>query len=122
MDEEHLAALPKSPIGQAISYCRSNWTALTRYVQDGDLHIDNNPAENALRGMVIGRKNRLFAGSDTGGRTPATLCSFIASCPRHEIDPFAYLRGALARITPCPIYELERFLPDRRKTAATCDR
>ena len=54
-----MTALPKSPIGQAISYCLSNWTALTRHIEDGDLNIDNNPAENALRGVVIGRKNWL---------------------------------------------------------------
>jgi transposase len=118
LDEEQLAVLPKSPIGQAISYCRSNWTGLNRYVQDGDLHIDNNPAENALRGVVIGRKNWLFAGSDTGGRIVATLCSFIASCQRHEIDPFAYLRDVLAQISACPINKLDRFLPDRWKLAA----
>ncbi len=116
VDEEQLVALPKSPIGQAIRYCLSNWAALIRYVDDGDLHIDNNPAENALRSVVIGRKNWLFAGSDNGGRTAATLCSFIASCQLHEIDPFAYLRDVLTRISACPINEVDQFMPDNWRT------
>ncbi len=121
LDEEQLTALPKSPIGQAIGYTVSNWIALTRYVEDGDLNIDNNPAENALRGVVIGRKNWLFAGSDKGGRTVATLCSFVTSCQRHALDPFAYLRDALARISVCAINDLDQFLPDRWRNGAYID-
>ncbi len=113
--------LPKSPIAQAIRYCLSNWAALTRYIEDADLHIDNNPAENSLRSVVIGRKNWLFAGSDNGGRTAATLCSFVASCQRHEIDPFAYLRDVLTQISACPINDLDRFLRDRCRNAAHSD-
>jgi transposase len=113
LEKERDLVLPKSPIGQAISYTLSNWTALTRYVDDGDLHIDNNPAENAIRPVVLGRKNWLFAGSDNGGRTAAILGSFIASCQRHQIDPFAYLRDVLTEIASCPINELDRLLPDR---------
>jgi hypothetical protein len=81
--------------------------------------MDNNPAENAIRPIVLGRKNWLFAGSDKGGRTAAILSSFIASCRRHEIDPFAYLRDVLTRIVSCPISEIDQFLPDRWKTART---
>lgn len=69
LGEEQLRVLPKSPIGQAIGYTLSNWTALRRYTEDGRLNIDNNPAENALRSIVLGRRNWLFAGSDRGGRT-----------------------------------------------------
>ncbi len=122
LDEEQLVVLPKSPIGQAIRYCLSNLAALTRYIEDADLHIDNNPAENSLRSVVIGRKNWLFAGSDTGGRAAAILCSFIASCQKHAIDPFAFLRDMLARISTCPINDLDRFfLPDRWRNAAHID-
>jgi len=112
LGEEQLRVLPKSPIGRAIGYALSNWTALRRYTEDGRLNIDNNPAENALRSIVLGRRNWLFAGSDRGGRTAATLCSFIASCRRHELDPFAYLRDVLTRIAACPINEIDQFLPD----------
>jgi transposase len=117
LGEEQLGVLPKSPIGQAIGYALSNWTALRRYTEDGRLNIDNNPAENALRSIVLGRRNWLFAGSDRGGRTAATLCSFIASCRRHELDPFAYLRDVLTRIAACPINEIDQFLPDRWQAA-----
>ena len=105
--------MPKSPIGQAISYCLSDWAALTGNIEDGDLNIDNNPAENALCGVVIGRKNWLFAGNECGGKTAAILCTFIASAKRHGIDPYAYLRDVLAGISDQPIDDLDRFLPDR---------
>jgi transposase len=117
LGEEQLCVLPKSPIGQAIGYALSNWPALRRYSEDGRLNIDNNPAENALRSIVLGRRNWLFAGSDRGGRTAATLCSFIASCRRQEIDPFSYLRDVLSRIAACPINEVAQFLPDRWRSA-----
>jgi hypothetical protein len=109
--------LSKSPIGQAIGYALKDWTALTWYADDGDLHIDNNPAENAIRPIVLGRKNWLFADSDKGGRTAAIFSSFIASCRRQDIDPFAYLRDVLTRIASCPINEIHQFLPDRWRVA-----
>ena len=121
LEKEQLAVLPKSPIGQAIGYASNNWTALTRYVDDGDLHIDNNPAENAIRPIVLGRKNWLFAGSDRGGRTAAILSSFIASCQRQEIDPFAYLRDVLTNFAACPINEIDQFLPGRWHAARTTE-
>jgi transposase len=104
--------LPKSPMGQAISYCLSNWSALTCYVSDGDLAIDNNAAENAMRPVALGRKNWLFAGSNAGGQTGATLMSLVASCKRHSLDPFAYLRDVLRRLPDTPISQLDPFLPD----------
>lgn len=57
LEKEQIAVLPKSPISHAIGYALNHSTALTRYVDDGDLHIDNNPAENAIRPIVLGRKN-----------------------------------------------------------------
>ena len=102
--------LPKSPIRQAISYAVSNWTAPTGYIDDGDLHIDNDPAENAIRPIVLGRQNWLFAGGDNGRRTAAILSSFTASSRRHEIDPFTYLCDILTRIAACPINEIDQFL------------
>jgi transposase len=60
----------------------SNWKALTRYCEDGDLEIDNNGAERSLRGIAVGRRNWTFYGSDNGGRTAAVLTSLIATCKR----------------------------------------
>lgn len=113
--EESKRVLPKSPIGQAISYTLSNWEALNRYLGDGDLAIDNNAAERALRGVVLGRKNWLFAGSDNGGRTAAVLTSFTATCKARGIDPLAYLRDVLGRISAHPMRRLAELLPDRWK-------
>jgi transposase len=117
LDQQKDQVLPKSPMSKAISYCLSNWDALLRYTQDGDLAIDNNAAENALRPIVLGRKNWLFAGSDNGGRTGAILASLVASCKRHGVDPYAYLKDLLTRIAATPISQLDQFLPDRWKAA-----
>jgi hypothetical protein len=114
-EAQKVEVLPKSPMGQAMDYCLSNWTALLRYTSDGDLSIDNNATENALRPVALGRKNWLFAGSDEGGRTGATLMSLVGSCKRHGLDPFAYLRDLLARLPATPISDLDQFLPDRSK-------
>jgi transposase len=111
--------LPKSPMGQAITYVLNQWDALNVYVTDGDLAIDNNAAENALRRIAIGRKNWLFCGSDNGGHTAAVLFSLIASCARHEVDPFAYLRDVLTRIAAHPMNRLAELLPDRWKLVAS---
>jgi len=104
--------LPKSPMGQAIQYALNQWEALCVYTTDGRLAIDNNASENALRRVAIGRKNWLFAGSDNGGHTAATLFSLIATCQRHQVEPMAYLRDALTRIAAMPVSQLGTLLPD----------
>ena len=80
--------LPKSPLGEAITYAFNQWDALTIYTGDGDLAIDNNASENALRRVALGRRNWLFCGSDNGGHTAAVLFSFLATCQRHKAEPF----------------------------------
>jgi hypothetical protein len=111
--------LPKSPMGQAVQYALNQWEALCVYTTDGRLGIDNNASENALRRVAVGRKNWLFAGSDNGGRTAATLFSMIATCERHRVEPMSYLRDVLTRIAPMPINELSGLLPDRWHPAPT---
>jgi hypothetical protein len=110
--------LPKSPMGQAIQYALNQWDALCVYTSDGRLAIDNNASENALRRVAVGRKNWLFAGSDNGGRTAATLFSLIATCQRHRVEPMAYLRDLLTRIAAIPVSQLGTLLPDRWQPAA----
>jgi hypothetical protein len=112
LEREPPKVLLKSPEGQAIAYTLSNWKALVRYCEDGDLEIDNNGAERSLRGVVVGRKNWLFYGSDCGGRTGAILSSMIASAKRSHLDPFAYLRNIFARIAAHPHNRLHELLPD----------
>lgn len=103
--------LPKSPLGEAITYAVNQWDALTVYTSDGDLAIDNNASENALRRVALGRRNWLFCGSDQGGHTAALLFSLIATCQRHKVEPFTYLRDVLTRIAAHPISRLPELLP-----------
>jgi transposase len=98
LDEQSPSVPPKGPMGLAISYARSQWIALTRYLEDGILDIDNNAAERALRRVAIGRKNWMFAGSDNGGHRAAIIYSLVASCARLKIDPYAYLCDVLERL------------------------
>ena len=117
LKREQVQVLPKSPEGHAIAYALSNWQALVRYCQDGDLEIDNNGAERSLRGIAIGRKNWNFFGSDKGGHTAAVLTSFIITCKRLQIDPFVYLRDIFDRISAHKQSRLEELLPDKWKAA-----
>lgn len=80
LEGESKKVLPRSPIGEAIAYSRSNWIALTRYLESPYLSIDNNATENAIRPIALGRKNWLHLGSDRGGKTAATLLSLVQSC------------------------------------------
>jgi transposase len=114
-------ALPKSPLGVAIGYSLNNWDALKRYAADGDLAIDNNVSERAMKHVAVGRKNWLFAGGDEGGRRAAAMYSLVATCRRHGIDPWAYLHDVLARIASTPMSQLGQFLPDRWKSATPRD-
>lgn len=111
--------LPKSDAGQAVSYVQKNWTALTRYLEDGDLSIDNNHTERSLRGLAIGRNNWTFFGSDRGGKTMAILRSFVASCELLKLDPFEWLRDVLSRISTHSIQQLDQLLPHAWAAART---
>jgi transposase len=103
--------LPKSPEGRAVRYTLKNWTALTRYCEDGDLQIDNNATERAIRGVAVGRNNWMFFGSDEGGKTAAVLRSFVASCQLVGVDPFVWLKDILTRIADHPITRIAELLP-----------
>jgi transposase len=119
LDEQADVVLPKSPIGEAVGYTRAQWTALTRYCEDGRLAIDNNAAERALRMVVTGRKNWLFCGSDAGGERAAILYSVVATCKAHGIDPWAYLCDVLERIPTHPNRLRAELLPRQWKAAHT---
>jgi hypothetical protein len=113
------AVLPKSPMGAAITYALNQWEALCVYCTDGDLNIDNNVSERALRRIAVGRNNWMFCGSDNGGQTAAILFSFIATCERHTVNPFEYLRDVLDRIAETPLSKLAELLPHRWKATNT---
>ena len=121
LDAQSVVVLPKSPIGQAVSYTRSNWEALTRFVDSGILSIDNNAAERALRPVVIGRKNYLFAGSDAGGERAAIIYSLVETAKRHGVDPFVYFRDVLMRVSTEPARNIRRLFPQNWTSAAQTD-
>jgi len=93
----------RSDLAGAIRYALSRWAALTRYVADGRLEVDNNPVERAIRPLALGRKNWLFAGSDTGGHRAAAIASLIATAKLNGLDPEACLRRVLERIADHPV-------------------
>ena len=101
----------KSDIAQAIGYSLGRWKALTRYVEDGRLEIDNNAAERALRGVSLGRKNYLFMGSDAGGQRAAAFYSLVETAKLNGLDPEDYLRQVFERIAEHPIHRIEELLP-----------
>lgn len=103
----------KAPLAGAIAYTLTRWAALTRYAEDGALEIDNNAAERAIRALVLGRRNYLFAGSDAGGETAARLYSLIGTCRLNGLDPHRYLQHVLERIATHPINRVEELLPWR---------
>ncbi len=103
--------LPKSPMGQAVTYALNQWAALQRYLEDGRLAIDNNATERSLRGVAVGRKNWLFTGSEAGGRRAAVLYSIVESCRRLRLDPFAYIRDVLPRLASHPARQVEQLTP-----------
>jgi transposase len=109
----------KSEFAGAIGYTLSLWTALTRYADDGRIEIDNNAAERELRAVALGRKNYLFAGSDTGGERAAAFYSLIGSAKLNGLDPEAYLREVFTRIAEHPINRIAELLPWTLSTAAT---
>ena len=109
--------LPKSPLGKAVGYALRQWKALMRFLENGILSIDNNLSERTLRTVAIGRKNWLFAGSDEGGKRAAIIYSLIASCKLVEVDPFAYLRDVLDRVSTHPNDRISELTPRGWKAA-----
>ncbi|MBP2305981.1 hypothetical protein J2849_002381 [Azospirillum melinis] len=107
-----LAGIPgKGDLAKAIRYARSRWTALTRYVDDGRLEISNNAAERTISPLAIGRRNWMFAGSDTGGERAAAIYTIVESAKLSGLDPQAYLRHVLGCIAGHPINRIANLLP-----------
>src|SRR6201981_2200916 len=110
--EETLGKLStKSDTTKAIRYAQGCWDALMRFCDDGHLEIDNNAAERSLRTVVLGRKNYLFCGSDTGGERAAAIYGLIWSAKLYGLNAEAYLREVLSRIADHPINRIEELLP-----------
>ena len=111
MKDQYVQTLPKSAIGKALGYSIERWKELMMYTTDGKLNIDNNPVENAIRPVAIGRKNYLFAGSHEAAERSAMLYSLMGTCKLHGINPSVYLKDVLQRISNHPINQITRLLP-----------
>jgi transposase len=101
----------KSETAGAIRYALSHWRALTRYVDDGLLEIDNSAAERALRAVALGRKNYLFCGSNSGGERAAAIYSLVGTAKLNGLDPELYLRTVLTQIAEHPVNRIDELLP-----------
>ncbi|MBM3366561.1 MAG: IS66 family transposase [Betaproteobacteria bacterium] len=101
----------KSVTAEAIGYAMNHWVALTRYLDDGRIEIDNNAAERSLRGIALGRKNYLFLGSNAGGERAATLYSLLETAKLNGMNPESYLRDVLTVIADYPVNRVAELLP-----------
>lgn len=111
LKDQYVQVPPKSIIAKAIGYCLGRWNELKRYTTDGKLNIDNNPVENSIRPVAIGRKNYLFAGSHEAAQRSAMLYSLLGTCKLHDINPSEWLTNVLKRLPLHPINKIEDLLP-----------
>jgi len=103
--------LPKSPLGKALNYARNQWPAMARYLEVAEAEIDNNSIEHAMRGVVLGRRNWLHVGQESGGRRAANLLSLMITCKRLGVEPYAYLNDILKRLPDHPMKDIWQLTP-----------
>jgi len=104
----------RTPLGKALFYIANRWTALTRFLEDGALELDNGAVERAIRGIAIGRRNWLFAGSDAGAGRAAVIYTILESAVLHGHEPWAYMSDVLTKLAAgWPQRRLHELLPDR---------
>jgi transposase len=111
MREQRAKLSRSNDIAKAMDYMLKRWASFTRFLHDGRVCLSNNAAERALRGIALGRKSWLFAGSDRGGRRAAAMYSLIVTAKMNDVDPQAWLADVLARIAEHPIHKLDELLP-----------
>jgi hypothetical protein len=103
---------PRGGLADAIRYTLSRWNVLCCFLDDGRIELDNNTVERAIRPVTLGRKNHLFAGSDGGAERWATVCSLITTAKLNNVEPFAYLKDVLERMSGGhPMSRLGELLP-----------
>jgi transposase len=103
--------LPKSPLGRALSYAENQWPAMARYLEVAHAELDNNSIEHALRSVVLGRRNWLHVGQESGGEKAANLFSLMTTCKRLNVEPYAYLYDILQRLPSHPNKDIWQLTP-----------
>lgn len=111
MRQAYTEVLPKSAIGKALAYSIQRWDGLSLYATNGLLHIDNNPIENSIRPVVLGRKNYLFAGSHAAAERATIFYSLFATCKVHGVNPYDWLKDVLDKIAYWKTSVLDELLP-----------
>jgi hypothetical protein len=109
--------LPQSPMGQAISYTLNQWPTLERFLDHGEVEIDNNLVENAIRPTAVGKKNWLFFGSEDAGQRSAVLYTLIENCKRCDAEPYSYLKDVLERLPNTTNHEVGQLTPQNWQKA-----
>lgn len=112
LQEQAQVVLPKSPLGMAINYTLPRWAGLSAYAKHGQVEIDNNLVENAIRPLAIGRKNYLFAGSHDAAEMTAAMYSFMATCKKHNVNELEWLKHVLDKIQSHKHKDLYQLLPN----------
>jgi hypothetical protein len=125
MKRERAKLSRHNDVAKAMDYMLKRIAAFTRFLSDGRICLSNNAAERALRGIALGRKSWLFAGSDRGGERAAVMFTLVQTCKLNKVDPQAWLADVLARIADHKINDLAALMPwnwaaemERRKLAA----
>jgi transposase len=119
MREQRAKLSRHSDVGKAMDYMLKRWATFARFLDDGRICLTNNAAERALRGIALGRKSWLFAGSDRGGERAAVMYTLIQTARLNDVDPQAWLADVLARINDHNIQKLDQLLPWNWKNQQT---
>jgi hypothetical protein len=120
--EERARLSRHAPVAKAMDYILKRWPSFTRFLEDGRICLTNNAAERALRGIALGRKAWLFAGSDRGGHRAALMYTLIVTAKMNDVDPQAWLANVLARIAEHPSQRLDELLTWNWKKAQTANK
>lgn len=113
LDRHHGSRLPKEPLTRALNYLHNHWEALFRFLSDGRIPIDNNPAERALKAIALGRKVYHFAGSLKAAERAALFYTFVHTCKQHNVDAEAWLADVLPRVRNTRPSQYAALLPTR---------
>ena len=115
-EQENLEA-PASSYGKAVNYVLNHWDRLTRYTQNGNWKIDNNPIENTIRAVAMGKNNFLFTGNHEAAQRTAMMYSFMATCKIHEVNPTKWLEWVLGKLPGCKPSQIESLMPASYKAS-----